>query len=193
MSKARALGPTDWIKAAFRALTEGGAPAVRVERLARELGVTKGSFYWHFRDLPALQAAMLDHWQEVATESIIRSVQVAGADLKDTLVGLFSDTIEAPAVEYGGALAELAIREWARQHEGAAAALARVDARRLSFLTAQLETHGIAPKIAGQRAALFYAALIGAEQLSATAPLSRETVGAFVEGLLGDPGHQAAR
>ena len=52
------LGPEDWVMAGFRALAADGPQAVRAETLARGLGATKGSFYWHFKDLAALHQAM---------------------------------------------------------------------------------------------------------------------------------------
>src|SRR6478735_6374421 len=57
------LGRSDWIEAAFRALSVGGLGNLSVERLARELGATKGSFYWHFTDRPALVEAVLEEWE----------------------------------------------------------------------------------------------------------------------------------
>ena len=57
------LGPEDWTKVALAAIAEQGAANVSIERLARELGATKGSFYWHFKDRPALIAAALDRWE----------------------------------------------------------------------------------------------------------------------------------
>ena len=184
MSKAKTLDPTDWIKAAFRALTAGGPEAVRVEKLARDLGVTKGSFYWHFKDLPGLQAAMLAHWQDVATGEVIEQAEEAGTGLEALLAGLLTMSVSGQAKDYGGALAEAAIREWARSHAGAAEAVLEVDTRRLSYLKRKFQERGFAPSVARQRAALFYSTLVGAEILSATAALSAETIEAFTRDLL---------
>ena len=120
MGNAKSLEPTDWIKAAFRALTAGGPQAVRVEKLARDLGVTKGSFYWHFDDLSALQSAMLAHWQSVSTDDVIGMAEEAETDLAVLLEGLLIEAVSGAAADYGGPLAEMAIREWARSHAGAA-------------------------------------------------------------------------
>jgi len=184
MSKSKSLDPTDWIKAAFRALTAGGPGAVRVEKLARDLGVTKGSFYWHFQDLPALQAAMLAHWQDVATADVIAQAEADGTDPEALMTAILTQAVHGPAEAYGGALAEAAIREWARSHAGAADAVAEVDRRRLSFLQKKFKDRGLGETTAGQRAALFYSTLVGAELLSATAALSPDTIRAFVRSLL---------
>ena len=65
-SKATRLDAAAWVAAAFDALADGGIDAVRVEPLAKALGITKGSFYWHFADRRALLDAMLDAWMPVS-------------------------------------------------------------------------------------------------------------------------------
>jgi len=62
-----------WIDAGFRALTEKGPQALKAEPLARGLNTTKGSFYWHFKDVPAFQAEMLACWEKQATQDIIEA------------------------------------------------------------------------------------------------------------------------
>lgn len=69
MAKRNSLTTDDWIRAGFRALTSGGPQAIKVEAIARRLHVSKGSFYWHFKDLSALQGAMLAHWLHSATHA----------------------------------------------------------------------------------------------------------------------------
>lgn len=185
MAKSNSLGPIDWIKAAFRALTTDGINAVRVEKLARSLGVTKGSFYWHFEDLPALQAAMLEHWKEVATENVIQGAQSADTSLEDLLAGLLAEAVSNSAEEYGGALAETAIRAWARTDERAASIVEHVDQRRLSFLTQQFVTSGRSKAEAEELSTLCYAAIIGLEQIAHLATLRAETVASFSSMLIG--------
>jgi len=70
-STADRLGPEDWTKAALAAIADKGTANVSVERLARELGATKGSFYWHFKDRPALIDAALQRWERDFTDRII--------------------------------------------------------------------------------------------------------------------------
>ncbi len=69
------LSAQDWAKAALDAIAEGGIEAVSVEPLARALGVTKGSFYWHFQNRKALLRAALELWEERETSSIVRQVE----------------------------------------------------------------------------------------------------------------------
>jgi AcrR family transcriptional regulator len=67
----RDLGRADWLRAARLALLKGGVQAVRVERLSRDLHVTKGSFYWHFKDREELLDLLLREWEEELRQEII--------------------------------------------------------------------------------------------------------------------------
>src|SRR5262245_46590032 len=80
----------DWVRLGLRVLAESGIDAVRVEPLAARLGVTKGSFYWHFRDRPALHAAMLTEWRHSATHDILVQVEKAASSPADQLHDLLA-------------------------------------------------------------------------------------------------------
>ena len=124
---------TAWIDAGLRALGTGGPDAVRVERLARELGVTKGGFYWHFDDRDGLLDAMLDTWERIVIDDVINQVDGAGGDATTRLRRLFALAAARPdLVEV-----ELAIRDWARRDKGAAQRVRRVDDRRMAYLRSQ--------------------------------------------------------
>ena len=94
-----------WIDQGLRALAAGGPDAVRIESLAEALGVTKGGFYWHFKDRQALLGEMLDTWEKAGTEEVIARVdsqgrpasQVAGA-LRFGPVGRFSRGAGTPGL-----------------------------------------------------------------------------------------------
>lgn len=135
-ASASRLSPDDWIKAAFQRLGTGGIAAVRAEAIARDLKVSKGSFYWHFKDLPDLKTRMLAHWEDQATARIIAmSKAVPGPERMAVLLELATSDLADP---YGGLSTEAAIRDWARIEAEAAAAQARTDAARLAFLTEAL-------------------------------------------------------
>src|SRR5687768_1379746 len=72
---AMALGKKDWIREALFAIAEGGSAAVAVEPLAKRLGATKGSFYWHFADRRALVAEALGYWEREHTDAMIAAVE----------------------------------------------------------------------------------------------------------------------
>jgi len=185
MAKKDALTPPDWIKAGFRALSLGGPQAINVEAIARDLAVSKGSFYWHFKDITAYRAAMLAHWVQVATDDIIAQIQDEASPPRQQLETLAHIATGSRAEPYGGRLAEAAIRDWARLDKNAAAALRAVDAKRLGFLKALFGACGFNPAQSAAHANLFYATLIGLEQLPRqTGPSRRNTLIGLVDLLL---------
>ena len=162
----QSLSPTDWIQAAFRALTTGGPQAIRAESIARALKVSKGSFYWHFKDVPALKQAMLDHWQQVATQDVIDLVETGAPDAKARLHLLVRVSTALPDDTYGGDLAEAAIRDWARYDPAAAKVVRVIDGQRLKFVEAQFRALEFDQQQSRQGATILYAALIGLHQLA---------------------------
>jgi AcrR family transcriptional regulator len=124
---------TAWIDAGLRALSAGGPDAVRVEPLARALGVTKGGFYWHFDDRDGLLDAMLDTWERMVIDDVIDRVERDGGDARAKLRRLFA----LAAAHRDFVEAELAVRDWARRDKAAAERLQRVDNRRMDYLRSQ--------------------------------------------------------
>ena len=119
-----------WIEAGLRALAAGGPAAVRIEPLARALGVTKGGFYWHFEDRPALLEEMLDTWERVSVDEVIERVEGEGGDARTRLRRL-----SALAGSSGELLRlDLAVRDWARRERTVAERLRRVDNRRMDYM-----------------------------------------------------------
>jgi AcrR family transcriptional regulator len=123
--------PTKWIEEGLRALAAGGPDAVRVEALARALGVTKGGFYNHFDDRPALLDEMLDTWERLVIDQVIEQVEAEGGDARARLRRLFA-LGTSPARDL--MKIELAIRDWARRDTAVAKRLLRIDHRRLDYL-----------------------------------------------------------
>jgi AcrR family transcriptional regulator len=157
--KTQRLGKIDWINAGYRALVAGGAAALRVEPVARSLGATKGSFYWHFAGPDDWREAMLDHWQDRGFAEIVTHLSAlpAGAARLRALVGIALNTGRDPA--HGGPDAELALRDWGRFDAKVAAAVHRVDAQRTAYVMDELRVAGVGqPETA---ACLFYAAYLG--------------------------------
>jgi AcrR family transcriptional regulator len=120
----------DWIGAGLRALAAGGPDAVRVETLAQTLGVTKGGFYWHFADRPALLEQILDSWEQTATDEVIEQVEGGGGDARSRLHRLFGLAASIQDL----LLVELAIRDWARRDKSVAERLQRVDNKRMDYM-----------------------------------------------------------
>jgi len=155
----------DWIKAAFRALSTGGVQAIRAEAIARDINTTKGSFYWHFRDVPALKSAMLDHWRHHATEEIIAANTGGAADPETRLHHLIAQVTDGRGTAYGGVRTEAAMREWARVDRDVAKAVREVDQRRLAYLQSIASDLGYDEDGSAKAAQLLYAGLIGLEYL----------------------------
>jgi AcrR family transcriptional regulator len=121
---------TSWIDEGLRALGVGGPDAVRIEKLAQALGVTKGGFYWHFDDRGALLDEMLDAWERAGVDAVMKRVEGEGGDARAKLRRLFA------IGQSSGELMklELAIRDWARRDQEVAKRLRRVDNRRMEYM-----------------------------------------------------------
>jgi AcrR family transcriptional regulator len=149
------LGPEAWIEAGLAALRDHGVDGVRIERLAQALEMTKGSFYWHFKDRAALLDAMLEAWRRRATFAVIDEVENAGGDAVQrlrqlsTIVGRIEGRLD------------LAVRAWAGQDAAVQAALDAIDRRRLDYLASLFGELSFSPAEAAARARLVYHALIG--------------------------------
>lgn len=147
-----------WLAAGRDALARGGEGAVRVEPLAAALGITKGSFYWHFRDRAALLAAIVGAWEAEQTHAVIERVEASGGTAAARLHLLVDVVLASRTTE---AALELALRDWARRDRDAHAALERVDAQRLDYVERLLCELGCSILDARARARLLYAALLG--------------------------------
>jgi len=124
-----------WVEEGLRALGRGGPDAVRIEPLARALGVSKGGFYWHFDDRQALLEEMLDEWERTMVDEVAEAIEAEGGDAKSRLRRLFAMGAAAGAELFK---VELAIRNWARHDKAVARRLRQVDDRRMDYMRALL-------------------------------------------------------
>ena len=126
---------TSWIQEGLRALGIGGPDAVRIEKLAQALGVTKGGFYWHFDDRRALLDEMLDTWERVVIDEVIERVEGGGGNARAKLWRLFALARSGDDVLGIDPLRiDLAIRDWARRERTVAKRLRSVDNRRMDYM-----------------------------------------------------------
>ncbi len=158
----------NWVLAGYRALVRGGISAVKVEALARDIGATKGSFYWHFKELAELHQVMLELWEELATTAITAAVKGSGLEGRGQLMLLVDMVSVLPGDSYGGVEIEPALRDWGRSDPRARAVLERVDRQRLLDLAGFLRTAGVDEAELVSKAHLIYAAVIGLESLRLT-------------------------
>jgi len=153
--KVQRLSRDRWIQAGFDALPDGGAIALRAEALARRLGTTKGSFYWHFDDVPAFHAAMLDSWKRDSFAAIVTEME--------------RDAPTAERLKRFGTLvtddaAGAALRAWGLSNPDALAAVGQVDEERLTYIAALMSALDVTNPDYPRAA---YATLIGGQDIAA--------------------------
>jgi AcrR family transcriptional regulator len=153
-----------WLVAGLESLRKGGVGEVRVERLAADLGITKGSFYWHFKNRSELLEALLEHWSREMTDVEFERIQALRGGLAGRLLALAEDVLEKGMGRY-----DPAIRAWARTDRKVAAAVGQVDRRRVRALTGFFEDGGFGAAEARTRARLFYTFLLGEPQVRSPA------------------------
>ena len=106
---------------------------MRIEALAVTLGVSKGGFYWHFKDREALLDDMLDTWEKAVVDDVIAQLESQPTDPRAKLQQLF-ELASSLARSSDLLAAELALRDWSRRDRGVAERLRRVDNRRMDYM-----------------------------------------------------------
>ncbi|MGW5575764.1 TetR/AcrR family transcriptional regulator [Nocardia thailandica] len=145
--RAPRLSYEDWVDGALALLAKEGVAAIRIPRLCAELGVTKGSFYWHFDDVDELMAAMADRWSARQSE-IVRAL---GA-LESLPVERRIAEMAANLSDEGTWATEARVREWALTDERVAAAVRALDRQVFDTIRAGLLELGFTPEQARLRA-----------------------------------------
>jgi len=169
------LAPDAWIDAAYARFREGGVNKVRVEPLAKDLGITRGSFYWHFKDRAALLRAVLTRWREEETERVIADNEAAGGDANTRLLRLlYTCSADDGRLEIG-------MRDWASQNKDAQDELRLIDIRRVQYMTALAEEAGVRSDKAKARCRVAYLTWLGSYVDATT--ISREELRADMDTL----------
>jgi AcrR family transcriptional regulator len=154
-----ALSREAWTEAATGVLVDQGIDHVRVDVLARQLGVTRGSFYWHFGSREELLRSVLQAWRDSATVQLTRRLEQASDDPHEQL----RDVLSLPQRGRSAARAariELAIRAWARRDDMARLAVDEADAARIGYIAQIFSSLGFAIAVARQRAFITYAHVV---------------------------------
>jgi AcrR family transcriptional regulator len=163
------LGREDWIRAATLMGTRIGFENLAVEPLAAEVGATKGSFYWHFRDRADLVSAVVEQWAQVATTQVIEEIEKGPRE--DALARLIDVVLGSP---------ESDTTEWrilgATDHPQIGPVVARVHEVRIDYLRRLLRARGLTPTRAAARARVLYAAYLGNLALLDTAGVESSSV-----------------
>jgi AcrR family transcriptional regulator len=164
-----------WIEEGLRALGVGGPDAVRIETLAQALGVTKGGFYGHFDGRRALLDEMLDAWERVGVDEVIKLVEGDGGDARAKLRRLFA--LLSSSEVRGVLKIDLAVRDWARRDKKVARRLRRVDNRRMEYMRSLFGAFCRDEDDVEVRCLLFASVLIGNNFIAADhSPRSRADV-----------------
>lgn len=178
----------DWVEAAYARFHTEGIPGIRVEAVARDLGSTKGSFYWHFADRAALVTAVMERWEQDETESFI-VVADRAPDPRTRLEVLFA------AVARRRAPGEQRLYSDAVE-QGVGDVVKRVTDRRVSYVAAALVELGVAPDEARRRGLTAVAFVLGLEQLTRGGAVelvgSGDALQRTVLGILMPPGEMPA-
>ncbi|BBB95320.1 MULTISPECIES: TetR/AcrR family transcriptional regulator [Bradyrhizobium] len=148
------LSVKDWLDQGLKTLARRGFTALKAEPLAKAMGVSRGSFYWHFADIGAYRAAILTHWREVAAEQVIAELETI-PEGGDALALLLRRAFSARLA------LERAVRSWAIADAAARAAVLEVDQRRIGYIETLLRQAGFPHDVARGRAQIFYWAFIG--------------------------------
>ncbi|WP_309736455.1 TetR/AcrR family transcriptional regulator [Chamaesiphon sp. OTE_75_metabat_556] len=149
------LGRQDWVQAALETLMEKGIEAVKVDVLAKSLKITRGSFYWHFKNLDDLLAAIIQEWQAVNTEDTIKQVEKLDGTPSQQLLHL----LEIAAKDDNRL--EKAMRIWAIHDARVMASIKRVDRQRLDYLQHLFLQIGFSQTDAELRAQVTYSVKLG--------------------------------
>jgi AcrR family transcriptional regulator len=160
------LTAKDWLDQGLRTLARQGFTALKAEPLAKAMGVSRGSFYWHFTDVGAFHAAILDYWREIAVEGIIRDAEAASPD-RNAMPALLRRVFGTKPV------LESAIRTWATVDPVVRIAVRAIDRRRLDYLESLLRAAGLGPDVARARAQILYWAFLGFASSDKPLPAAR--------------------
>lgn len=156
------LTKNDWLDHGLRTLEAHGFTSLKADRLAKSLGVSRGSFYWHFEDLAAFHTAVLNHWLEVSVLAVVKQF----GDIDHPPGQKLGLLIERAAAGPRGL--EQAVRAWAFNEPAVRTIVAEVDRQRMAFIAELLEAHGLDREPAQRRALLIYLSAVGYNVLGDT-------------------------
>ncbi|MFZ4537469.1 TetR/AcrR family transcriptional regulator [Propionivibrio sp.] len=153
------LDRNEWVDGAIEALADEGMAGMRVEALAKRFGVTKGSFYWHFKDRQDLLNGVLQTWKEGRIRDIDKQSSAAPGKECDQLLQVI-DTYGTNRNQKGISI-ELAVRDWARRDTQAHLVVEEVDTYRLESTRKLFVASGFSDNEAKSRSLLLYAYVFG--------------------------------
>ncbi|MGP3975678.1 TetR/AcrR family transcriptional regulator [Streptomyces sp. 8N114] len=157
----------DWLEEGLRILSEDGAPALTIERLTTRLGLTKGSFYHHFKGMTGFKTDLLAYYETEHTSRYIADVERVGDTAAARLHRLMDLVLDSKG---DSDRLEIAVRAWAFQDAEVRALQERVDRLRIEYLQSLARDLGGADSTSVPLARLFYLLLVGAQQVVPPVP-----------------------
>ncbi|MHA7665039.1 TetR/AcrR family transcriptional regulator [Mycolicibacterium sp. HS_4_1] len=162
------LGIDDWLAAGYAILAEEGLKALKIDRLCTRLGVTKGSFYWHFDNIAAYRTALIQGWSELRDADRSQIEEIDALAPRDRLVRMMNSLVSPRHWTL-----ERAMREWARSDQAVAESVRAADRRILAAVRRAFEDYGFDADEAELRADATFAVGIGFLHLAGDAPHPR--------------------
>ncbi|HEV7580063.1 MAG TPA: TetR/AcrR family transcriptional regulator [Mycobacterium sp.] len=178
------LTADDWLQAGYSLLAEEGARALKVERLCRQVGATRGSFYWHFEDMDGYRAALVESWNTFRDQDRQSLAEIDALPPRERLSAMMIALVRPQHW-----ILERAMREWARTDEAAAANVRDADRRLLRSVAKAYGDCGFSPDDAKLRAELTFAAGIGLLHLTGSPGQAQKAAQheRFLDLMLADP------
>lgn len=162
------LNRESWVLAAFDTLYEFGIDAVRIEPLAKIMKVTKGSFYWHFKNRSELHDALLNYWEKEMTQSVLNAANEFHGSPRQRLINTLREIVGKERTKY-----DPAVRTWARNDAKVRKVVEYIDKIRLSFLHGLFVDIGFDQQEAEIRSRLMYYYIMGECTVTIKEPLSK--------------------
>ncbi|MEM7335320.1 MAG: TetR/AcrR family transcriptional regulator [Chloroflexota bacterium] len=149
------LNKEEWLDHGLKALAQHGFTALKADTLAKSLGVSRGSFYWHFSNLAAYHEALLARWRDLTFETAVKEIESASGNIQDRLNVIINMAADSPLD------VDMAMRMWAKANARVGQAVEEVDQLRLNYLVGIFSDLGLSPQIAVARARIVYYSFLG--------------------------------
>ena len=131
------LNRDEWLARALEVLAKAGGSVLTIDTLVQRLGVSRGSFYWHFKDRTDFVRQLIDYWSVIFTQSIAEQTGQLEGDAEDRLLTLMESIVRDRLTRY-----DMAIRAWASHDPVAARSVKKVDEFRLGYVRSLFEEMG---------------------------------------------------
>lgn len=172
------ISKTQWLKAALEALAAEGISGVRVDVLAKRLGISKSGFYWHFKSREELDASLLDYWAHQTTGALVSDPEIGALPPRGRLTRIAEAIVKSDLARY-----EAAISQWALRNKAVARVTRKVNRKRLEFVRTAFEELGFHGDDLEMRARMFtcYVTWEGPMFREMTRKRRRELIGKRIE------------